>query len=63
MKVNVSLNKEEVEEAVKQYLEDAGYGVEDAEVKLRVASGGSGKDPREPIGPRFRRAEVKDVKT
>lgn len=39
MKVNVTLDKEEVKEAVKQYLESAGYGVEDAEVKLRVQNG------------------------
>ena len=63
MKVNVTLDEEEVKEAVKQYLESAGYGVENAEVKLRVASSGPGKDPREPIGPRFRRAEIEDVKT
>lgn len=63
MKVSVSLDKEEVKEAVKQYLENAGYGVEEAEVKLRVSSGGSVKDPREPSGPRFRKADVKDVKT
>ncbi len=63
MKVNVNLDKEEVKEAVKQYLESAGYGVEDAEVKLRVQSGASGIDPRVNSGPRFRRAEIKDVKT
>jgi hypothetical protein len=63
MKVNVTLDEEEVKEAVKQYLESAGYGVEDAEVRLRVSSGGSGIDPRVNSGPRFRRAEIEDVKT
>ena len=63
MKVNVTLDKEEVKEAVKQYLESAGYGVEDAEVRLRISSAGRVKDPRGSSGPRFRRAEIEDVKT
>lgn len=50
MKVDITLDTEEVEEAVRQYLEDAGYGVEDAKITFKVSQGSPASDPRGPSG-------------
>ena len=63
MKVDVTLSKAEVEEAIKSYLEDAGYDLENANIDFKVSSGGSARDPREPTGPRFRKVKINDVET
>lgn len=62
MKVDVTLDKEEVKEAVRQYLEDAGYGTDKADVQFNVGAGAS-SIPRGPSGPHLRNVKIKDVKT
>jgi len=53
MKITVELSKEDVEKAVKSYLQDAGYGTEKSDIQFQVSSGGSSSGP---IRPPFSRS-------